>query len=110
MQLQRQLSRPCPLSELEESTLPNSIRSVTAKHYRVPLAEVLYDAKHGNHTHFELITAEITLESNLTGEGYTYTGGKGGSAIHRLVVDDLAPTLIGHDADKVEELWKMLSG
>ena len=109
MKLQRQLSRQCPLSELEELTLPNRIRSFTARHYRVPLAEVLYDAKHGNHTHFELITVEIILESNLVGVGYTYTGGKGGSAIHRLVVDDLAPTLIGQDADKVEELWKMLN-
>ena len=70
---------------------------------------MLYDAKHGNHTHFELITVEIILESNLIGVGYTYTGGKGGSAIHRLVVDDLAPTLIGQDADKVEQLWEMLN-
>ena len=70
---------------------------------------MLYDAKHGNHTHFELITVEIILESNLAGVGYTYTGGKGGSAIHRLVVDDLAPTLIGQDADKVGQLWEMLN-
>ena len=49
-----------------------------AKYYRIPLAEVLYDAKHGNHTHFELITTQVTLQSNLTGIGYTYTGGKGG--------------------------------
>ena len=109
MKLQRQLSRPCPLSELEELALPNRIRSVTAKHYRVPLDEVLYDAKHGNHNHFELITAEIILESNLIGVGYTYTGGKGGSAIHRLVVDDLAPTMIGQDASKLEDLWEMLN-
>ncbi len=87
----------------------NKIKSIVANYYRVPLAEVLYDAKHGNHTHFELITTQVTLESNLTGTGYTYTGGKGGSAIHRLLVDDLAPTLIGQDADKVEELWNMLN-
>ena len=87
----------------------NKIKSIVANYYRVPLAEVLYDAKHGNHTHFELITTQITLESNLTGTGYTYTGGKGGSAIHRLLVDDLAPTLIGQDADEVEQLWEMLN-
>lgn len=87
----------------------NKIKSIVSNHYRIPLAEVLYDAKHGKHTHFELITVEITLESNLTGLGYTYTGGKGGSAIHRLLVDDLAPVLVGQEADKVEQLWKMLN-
>jgi L-alanine-DL-glutamate epimerase-like enolase superfamily enzyme len=89
--------------------LNNKIKSIVSKHYRIPLAEVLYDAKHGNHTHFELITVEIMLESNLTGVGYTYTGGKGGSAIHRLVVDDLAPVLIGQDPDKLEQLWEILN-
>ena len=53
----------------------NKIKSIVAKYYRIPLAEVLYDAKHANHTHFELITTQVTLESNLTGMGYTYTGG-----------------------------------
>ena len=51
------------------------IESVDARLFRVPLAEVLSDAKHGDHTHFELITATIRLDNGIEGTGYTYTGG-----------------------------------
>lgn len=33
------------------------ITNVTASLFNVPLAEVLVDAKHGTHTHFELVSA-----------------------------------------------------
>ena len=55
------------------------ITSVEARLFHVPLDEVLVDAKHGDHTHFELITATVTLDDGTTGTGYTYTGGKGGT-------------------------------
>uniref|UniRef100_A0AAN0NJL4 Uncharacterized protein n=1 Tax=Yoonia rhodophyticola TaxID=3137370 RepID=A0AAN0NJL4_9RHOB len=53
------------------------ITNVEVQVFDVPLAEVLTDAKHGDHTHFELITATITLANGAVGTGYTYTGGKG---------------------------------
>ena len=37
------------------------IKSVDARLFRVPLPEVMSDAKHGDHTHFELITATVHL-------------------------------------------------
>ena len=55
-----------------------TIQSVEARLFAVPLAEVLSDAKHGDHTHFELITATIQLDDGTEGLGYTYTGGRGG--------------------------------
>ena len=82
-----------------------NIRSVEVRLFNVPLAEVLVDAKHGNHTHFELVTATIKLSDGSEGTGYTYTGGKGGRAIKAMIEHDLVPFLIGKDADDVEALY-----
>ncbi len=81
------------------------IVDVSAKLFRVPLAEVLSDAKHGDHTHFELITVTVRLEDGSEGTGYTYTGGKGGAAIFAMVRHDLKPFLLGEDAEEVEALY-----
>ncbi|MEX0285291.1 MAG: mandelate racemase/muconate lactonizing enzyme family protein [Paracoccaceae bacterium] len=82
-----------------------AIRSVTARLFNVPLDEVLVDAKHGDHTHFQLITATVETDDGKTGTGYTYTGGKGGTAILAMIRDDLAPFLIGQEAGAVEALY-----
>ncbi|MBX2817575.1 MAG: mandelate racemase/muconate lactonizing enzyme family protein [Saprospiraceae bacterium] len=84
------------------------IRSVRPSLYQVPLAEVLSDAKHGDHHFFELIMVEITLEDGRKGVGYTYTGGKGGYAIHAMIEHDLAPALIGRDSAEVEKIHEEL--
>lgn len=81
------------------------ITAVDVRLFHVPLAEVLVDAKHGDHTHFELVTATIRLEDGSEGTGYTYTGGKGGFAIRAMIQHDLTPFLIGRDAEAVEELY-----
>ena len=83
----------------------SNIRSVEVRLFNVPLAEVLVDAKHGNHTHFELVTATVKLANGSEGTGYTYTGGKGGRAIEAMIEHDLAPFLIGKVADDVEALY-----
>jgi L-alanine-DL-glutamate epimerase-like enolase superfamily enzyme len=80
------------------------ITGIEIRHFRVPLAEVLVDAKHGAHTHFELVTATITTADGLSGTGYTYTGGVGGRAIQVMLEQDLAPFLEGRDAAGVEAL------
>ncbi|CAM4314365.1 mandelate racemase/muconate lactonizing enzyme family protein [Zobellia nedashkovskayae] len=84
------------------------IKSVDCKLFRVPLPEVMNDAKHGDHTHFELITSTITLEDGSTGTGYTYTGGKGGNAIKAMVDYDIAPALIGKDGTDVEGIYDFM--
>ena len=81
------------------------IRSVTARLFAVPLDEVLVDAKHGDHSHFHLITATVTLEDGRTGTGYTYNGGRGGHATAAMITHDLSPFLVGRDANEVEALY-----
>ncbi len=80
------------------------IDAVNARLFRVPLSEVLTDAKHGDHTHFELITAAVRLDDGREGTGYTYTGGRGGHSILAMIDHDLAPFLIGRDSENVEAL------
>ncbi|MEM9797412.1 MAG: mandelate racemase/muconate lactonizing enzyme family protein [Pseudomonadota bacterium] len=75
------------------------IRDVRVRLFEVPLDDVLVDAKHGDHTHFQLITCKIRTSDGVEGTGYTYTGGKGGSAIAAMIRDDLAPFLIGRAAE-----------
>ncbi|MEM1160779.1 MAG: mandelate racemase/muconate lactonizing enzyme family protein [Pseudomonadota bacterium] len=81
-----------------------TIVEVIAQHFRVPLDEVLSDAKHGDHTHFELVTVTLRLSNGFEGTGYTYTGGWGGFAIQAMIEHDLTTYLIGKDAGDVEAL------
>ncbi len=80
----------------------SKIRKIASRLFRVPLKEPLYDAKHGAHTHFELVTASVELDNGSRGSGYTYTGGKGGAAIKAMLDNDLIPDLIGKDGSDVE--------
>lgn len=80
------------------------IDSIQAQLFRVPLDEPMGDAKHGDHTHFELITATVRTSDGLEGTGYTYTGGRGGHAILAMIEHDLAPFLMGRDAADPEAL------
>jgi len=89
-------------------TTHDPIGKVEARLFAIPLAETLTDAKHGVHTHFELVLVTVTLESGAEGTGYTYTGGRGGHGIRALVEHDIAPWLIGQTATEVEALHENL--
>ncbi|MEM6312833.1 MAG: mandelate racemase/muconate lactonizing enzyme family protein [Planctomycetota bacterium] len=77
--------------------MTRAIQTVRTQLFNVPLATALVDAKHGTHTHFELITATVTLADGSEGTGYTYTGGRGGRSVAVMVDQDLAPFALGHD-------------
>ncbi|MFK7967365.1 MAG: mandelate racemase/muconate lactonizing enzyme family protein [Burkholderiaceae bacterium] len=81
------------------------IKHVETRLFAVPLAEVLSDAKHGDHTHFELVTVTIELSDGQTGVGYTYTGGRGGHAVAAMIKHDLGPWLLGREADNIDHLY-----
>ena len=85
-----------------------AITDISVLCFDVPLAEILSDAKHGDHTHFELITATIRSDDGQEGTGYTYTGGKGGRAIKAMIEHDLTQFLIGKDASEVEALYEAM--
>lgn len=82
------------------------IEKIDARYFRLPLAETLVDAKHGDHTHFELITATVVLEDGTTGTGYTYTGGRGGRAILSMLEQDLIPFLRGKESSDIESRYE----
>jgi L-alanine-DL-glutamate epimerase-like enolase superfamily enzyme len=84
------------------------IEAVDVRLFHIPLAEVLVDAKHGDHSFFELVTATVRLSDGLEGTGYTYTGGKGGHAIKAMIEHDLAPFLVGRDGTDVEALYEAM--
>jgi len=81
------------------------IESVAIHHFNLPLSEVLTDAKHGDHTHFELILASITTSDGITGTGYTYTGGRGGLSIAAMLEHDIKPFIIGKSEDDIDSLY-----
>jgi len=85
-----------------------TIIDVDAQIFHVPLAEVLTDAKHGDHTHFELITVTIRLADGSQGTGYTYTGGKGGRAVLAMLEHDLVPFVTGKNGAEVEAIYEAM--
>jgi L-alanine-DL-glutamate epimerase-like enolase superfamily enzyme len=88
--------------------MPNryTIERVETAYYRLPL-EAAGDAGHGAIDTEELITVTVYADG-LAGQGYAYTIGRGGRAIQALIEHDLAPLLLGRDAEPVEELWQLM--
>ena len=86
----------------------STIKNIKCQLFTVPLPEVMADAKHGDHYHFELVTVTITLEDGSEGTGYTYTGGKGGHAIKAMIEHDFTSVLIGRDGTQIEEIYDFL--
>ncbi|OED38422.1 uroporphyrinogen decarboxylase [Chromatiales bacterium (ex Bugula neritina AB1)] len=84
----------------------SKVKELNSRLYRVPLAEVLHDAKHGAHSHFELITVTIKTDDGFEGTGYTYTGGRGGAAILAMIQHDLQPLLINRESSEIESLYE----
>jgi L-alanine-DL-glutamate epimerase-like enolase superfamily enzyme len=50
----------------------------------------------------------ITDSDGVTGMGYSYTIGTGGSSVLALLNDHLCPRLIGRDAEEIEGIWRTL--
>jgi len=82
------------------------IESIETAYYRLPL-EPMGDAGHGDIDTEELITLTLRAEG-ITGNGYTYTIGRGGHAVKALIDHDLAPLLLGRDAGDIEGLWDLM--
>ena len=88
--------------------MSTNISKVDVRLFKVPLPEVLSDAKHGDHYHFELVTVTIHLEDGSKGTGYTYTGGKGGYAIKAMVEHDFSSALVGKNGNDIEGIYDFL--
>ncbi len=84
--------------------MSSTIQNIRIQRFDVPLSRALVDAKHGTHTHFELITVTIKDSDGISGTGYTYTGGKGGQAIEAMIAQDLTPFLLGKPTEDIAGL------
>jgi len=84
------------------------IQDIRADHYRIPLPVVLSDSTHGSIPAFELVTVRVRDADGAEGVGYTYTVGTGGAAIHSLLSRELAPLLIGREAERIEGAWQRM--
>lgn len=82
------------------------IERIQTAYYRLPL-EPMGDVGHGAIDTEELVTLTLHAEG-LVGHGYAYTIGRGGRAIRSLIDNDLAPFLIGQDADDIRGLWDLM--
>lgn len=87
----------------------STITEVITEYYRIPLPELMEDAKHGLHTHFEVPIVRIRTDDGREGVGYTYTGGFGGRAICTLIDVELKAILLGKDPSCVESLWEQMN-
>jgi L-alanine-DL-glutamate epimerase-like enolase superfamily enzyme len=50
----------------------------------------------------------VTDAEGVTGTGYAYTIGQGGSSVIALLRDHFAPRLIGREAEEIEAIWRDL--
>ena len=50
----------------------------------------------------------VTDADGVTGTGYSYTIGTGGSSVIKLLDDHLVPRLMGREADEIERIWRDL--
>lgn len=84
------------------------ITCIETRVFRLPLSHPMTDATHGAHTEFEVVIVRFESDCGATGYGYTYTVGRGGSAIATLIERDLKPLLIGSDAQRIEQTWERM--
>ncbi|CCV64555.1 Mandelate racemase/muconate lactonizing enzyme [Alteracholeplasma palmae J233] len=86
----------------------STIKDIIVEYYRIPLPELVSDAKHGVHTHFEVPIVKVITDDNRVGVGYTYTGGFGGRSVAKLIQIELRNALLGKDPANVEHLWEVM--
>src|ERR1044071_6865642 len=81
------------------------IRSVETRLYRVPPTVRIQDSIQAI-SHWEWIVTTVRTDSGLTGTGWSYTLGMGGSAVRAILDDYLAPIVVGEDALAIERIWQ----
>jgi L-alanine-DL-glutamate epimerase-like enolase superfamily enzyme len=59
-----------------------------------------------NFEYQETLMVRITDSDGVTGTGYSYTIGTGGSSVIRLLDDHLVPRLLHREADDIERIWR----
>lgn len=83
------------------------VESVETAVYRIPPSEPWADAA-GSLTEKEWILSEVATDQGMSGIGWSYTVGHGGTAVKALIDDYLAPLIVGEDPLRVPAIWEKL--
>lgn len=81
------------------------IESIQTRLYRVPPSVRISDSIQSINT-WEWIITTIHTDRGLSGSGWSYTLGMGGSALRAIIDDYLAPILLGMEVNDVERVWR----
>jgi len=80
------------------------ISNIEARLYRIPPAVRIEDSIQ-RIANWEFILTTMTTDTGITGTGYCYTLGIGGTAVRELVETYLAHFVVGEDPQNVERIW-----
>lgn len=80
------------------------ITEIESRLYRVPPTVHVQDSIQ-RITHWEWIITTVKTDAGLTGTGWSYTLGMGGSAIRDIIDSYLAPIVVGSDVQDVDRIW-----
>ena len=80
------------------------ISGVETRLYRIPPAVQIQDSIQ-RISHWEFVVSTVTTDAGITGTGFAYTLGIGGTAVWELVDTYLSPLVLGHDPMDVERIW-----
>jgi len=81
------------------------ITEIDTRLYRIPPAVRIQDAIQ-RVTQWEFIISTVRTDAGISGTGFAYTNGMGGSAIRELVETYLTPLVVGRDPIDVERIWR----
>jgi L-alanine-DL-glutamate epimerase-like enolase superfamily enzyme len=84
-----------------------SVSSVETIPIRVPLARV-FRGSHYRMTHRSTIVIRIMTDAGIVGEAYAGDEDAGLLEIERIIVEELAPKLVGEDVYAIERSWERL--
>lgn len=80
------------------------ISGVDTRLYRIPPAVQIEDSIQ-RISHWEFVVSTVTTDAGISGTGFAYTLGIGGTALRELVDTYLTPLVLGVDPQDVERIW-----
>src|SRR5262245_9122334 len=83
---------------------PVRVTDLTVRLYRIPPPIRIQDSIQ-RVSHSEWVVTTLATDAGLTGTGFAYTSGFGGTAIRELVGTYVAPLVRGQDPRNVERIW-----
>jgi L-alanine-DL-glutamate epimerase-like enolase superfamily enzyme len=80
------------------------VTELESRLYRIPPPIRIQDSIQ-RVAHWEFVVTKVSTDAGLTGTGFAYTNGLGGSAIRELVDTYVAPLVHGLEPQDVERIW-----